>query len=743
MANDYPRKKNKQADGKPAQVNDNTTVDVVRQIDWMDEYTDDVDPKYVPEGFDSVDDYLQDMREEYTYDWDYDYENREDAIEDKKFAAGEQWDPIVLQLRVGLPCLTINSIPQFTAQVVGDWRQNRNAIEIVPNDDGNEDTAQVRGDLIRSIEMHSRASRVYDQAFESCVQCGDGAFRVAVEYAKDSVFDQDIYIRPIEDAQAVIWDRMAIDPTGRDARHCFVEDRLPRKEFQRKWPGIDPWHLNERFSAILRAGRWFDDQAVRVVEHWRMIQRNRIFALFPDGSVHIFEHDNYEDLIQKHGKPVKTRVAPCTYAQMHLCTGFAILSGPYEYQLNRLPIIRMSGRVVTIQHRRVRFGMIRFMKDPARLRNFWRSVAAEQLGYAPKAQWMAPESAVTGREDQFRKAHLTRDPLMIYNDGAEAPPIRLEPPTPQMALLNEATINTQDLKDVTGIQDASLGNVSNETSGTAILNRQREGDVANITYHDNGNAAILEAGDVINQLIPQIYDGTRIVRLIGKDESVRLQRINDPMDPKSPDLAIGSYDVALQTGPSYTTRRVEAAQAMMEAVQVWPELMTIAGDLVAKAQNWPGAEELSDRISRTIPPQFLSPEEQQKMQAKGGQAQPPIDPQVLQQMQQQMQQLAMRNQELEIKHDVHMKSLAIDAYKAETDRMRTSGDLALKGSGQRGEQMLQGIVTQQKDDHLYQQHAHDLSMEAVRQAGQQNLAHTQASLAPKPASPAVKPAKGD
>src|SRR6201984_2605252 len=112
-------------------------------------------------------------------------------------------------------------------------------------------------------------------------------------------------------------------------------------------------------------------------------------------------------------------------------------------------------------------------------------------------------------------------------------------------------------------------------------------------------------------------------------------------------------------------------------------------------------------------------------------------------MQQQMQQLAMRNQELEIKHDVQMKSLAIDAYKAETDRMRTSGDLALKGSGQRGEQMLQGIVTQQKDDHLYQQHAHDLSMEAVRRVGKQTPPITRASRAPNPASPAVKPAKGD
>jgi hypothetical protein len=79
----------------------------------------------------------------------------------------------------------------------------------------------------------------------------------------------------------------------------------------------------------------------------------------------------------------------------------------------------MTGRTVNINGRRVRHGLVRFMKDSVRLKNFWRSIAAEQLGYAPKAQWIAPESAVEGRENDFRKAHLSRDPLLVYNDGAE------------------------------------------------------------------------------------------------------------------------------------------------------------------------------------------------------------------------------------------------------------------------------------------------------------------------------------
>lgn len=626
---------------------------------------------YIPEGFDNVNEFLENMRSEYEADCDYDRINRDEAVDDKRFAAGHQWDDEVLEQRRGLPCLKINSIPQFTAQLVGDWRESRNAVKIIPAEDGDVEIASVRGDLIRSIEMKSRASRVYDSAFESMVICGDGAFRVGVEYAKDDVFDQDITLKPIDDAQSVVWDRMSIDPTGRDARRCFVDDSMPTAEFKKRWKDIDPSTLHERQKTTLRSQGWVDDNCVKVTEYWRMIERDRLLGLFEDGSVHVIDADAMEEIVEKHGMPVKTRISPCLYAQMHIVTGFSILSGPYEWQINRLPIIRMTGRVINVDGERIRYGLVRFMKDPVRLRNFWRSVAAEQLGYAPKAQWIAPEGAVEGREDMFRKAHLSRDPLLVYNDGAESPPQRVDPPQIQMALLNEAQINTQDMKDVTGIHDASLGIKSNETSGKAINARQREGDIASLTYYDNGNAAILEAGDVMNQLIPVTYDGTRIIRTIGEDEAVKLLKINDPNDPNSPNLATGNYDVALTTGTSYSTRRVAAAEAMMQAGQVWPELFGIAGDLVAKAQDWPGADKLADRIKKAIPPALLSEEEKAEM---GPQEQGGVDPAQMQEMMQEFQKMQEEMQKMQLELADKSEANSIARYKAETDRIKALSD---------------------------------------------------------------------
>ncbi len=699
-------------------------TETAQPVEVLNFDTSPVDKDYVPEGFDTVEDFLQDMREEYQLDYDFDKDNRDNALEDKLFTAGQQWDPIVLEQRKGLPCLVINSVPQFIAQLVGDWRESKRGVKVLPTEEGDKDLSDVRADLIRSVETQSRADRVYDNAFESAVQCGDGAFRVAVEYAKDDVFDQDIFIRPIDDALSVVWDRLSVDPTGRDARHCFVDDLIPTKDFERKWPDAKPSELSNREYSQMVSERWIESDGVRVTEYWRLIDRDRLLVLFEDGSVR-FVDENLDELVSKHGNPVKSRVAPCTYAQMHLVTGFDILSGPYEYRLTRLPIIRMSGRVVNVAGQRIRYGIVRFMKDSVRLRNFHRSVAAEQLGYAPKAQWIATESAVEGYEDELRKAHLSRDPLIKVSDDAIIGQNiqRLDPPKWQAALHQEAEANVQDMKDVTGIHDASLGIRSNETSGRAINARQREGDIAAITYYDNGNAAVLEAGDVMNQLISQIYDGTRIIRIIGEDEKTKFLKINDPSDPRSPDLSVGRYDVALATGASYTTRRVEAAQAMMDAVQVWPQLLQVAGDLVAKAQDWPGADDLAERLKKTIPQQFLDPEDREGP-----------DPQV-QQMEMAMQALMQENQQLKVDKEIDLKKLIIDVYNAETQRIRALSDNQVDAElSERNDiqAILEGGLKLTKADMEIDAHEHGKQMsERQQQMSEQQAQAAQAQAAPQ------------
>lgn len=280
-----------------------------------------------------------------------------------------------------------------------------------------------------------------------------------------------------------------------------------------------------------------------------------------------------------------------------------------------------------VGEQRKRFGLVRFARDSQRLKNYWRSVAAETMGLAPKATWIAPEDAIEGYEDLWKNANVSTDTL-VYNKNASQIPQRVAPPPVPTSLLQEAQMNQQDIKDTTGLHDASLGIRSNEVSGKAIQARQREGDVATITYHDNLNSSIQECGDVLNQLIPLAYDTMRTVRIIGIDDREKIMTINDPNDDESPDVTGGKYDVSLHTGPSFTTQRQEALDAMLTLMQTSPNLMGIIGDLVAENMDWPGAHQIAERLRKTIPQELLgdedkpepTPEQRAQMQAQAAQA---------------------------------------------------------------------------------------------------------------------------
>jgi hypothetical protein len=287
---------------------------------------------------------------------------------------------------------------------------------------------------------------------------------------------------------------------------------------------------------------------------------------------------------------------------MYLINGMEILDGPYELPIQRVPVFRCEGWTLTVRGKKHRWGLMRFMKDPMRLKNYDRSVIAEVLALAPKAQWAGPESAFEGREDQFRNAHRSGDPLLTWNDSATSPPQRVDPPAFPAALLQSAQMHTQDIKDVTGLHDASLGIQSNETSGKAIQARDRQGDVATYIYPDNLKEAISECGRVINDLIPIVYDTARTISILGDDESIQTHRINDPMAEKHIDLSVGKYSLVVETGPSYSTKRVESAESMMQFVQAVPQAAAVCGDLIAEAQDWPKAEAIAERLRKMLPP---------------------------------------------------------------------------------------------------------------------------------------------
>lgn len=598
----------------------------------------------IPEGFEDEQDFLSSMRQDFYDDIQYDRLNREAAISDLRFVVGDQWDDPVRQRREAArkPVITVNRLPAFVAQIIGNRRQNETVIKVLPDNGGTKDIAKLREGLMRSIQATSRAKVAYDNALAGSTMCGIGNFQVKMDYDPEDVWNQEIQIESIPDHLAVVWDRMLTDPTGSDAKHCFVVETLKKKDFYKDYPWASAADIvvDVTLRGDLRMNGWIAVDDVRVVDYWRMASHKRTFALIQDGTTQDItdimdeKAPTYDaakasqilaSIVQREdGSPIMREVN-AKYAEMYKCSGLDILEGPYRLTIPRVPVLRVPGWEVRVAEWVHRWGVTRFLKDPQRLHNFFRSVWAEKIMQTPRGVWTATAEAVAGREKEWRESHISDNPLLVWNAESGQEPKRVPPAQVENSLMAQSEMTTQDIKDVSNIHEANLGMPSNEVSGAAISARQRVSDTGTIIYHDNLNMAIEQAGVIINCLIPTVYDAPRIIKVMGADGRQELASINqpNPADPDHPllDITAGKYSVSVSTGPSTETKRIEASENMMTLVNAMPQTAAIIADLLVEAQDWPMADEIARRLRLMLPPgiidpKTMTPEEQQAAMAK-------------------------------------------------------------------------------------------------------------------------------
>jgi hypothetical protein len=635
-----------------------------------------------PPGFDNESDFLQDMRSKYEWGYGFNEHNILAGKEDAKFTVGNQWDPVVEQRRKDArkPVLTFNRLVAFMAQLVGNRLMNETEIRVFPEKAGTKEVANIREGLIRSIFKNSNADFARDEAGKYQVVCGEGYFSLCMEYAADDVFEQEIKINAVVDPYSVVLDPLSIEPSGEDAQWGFIGDDIPQQEFKKRWP----WAAEVGFLSEKRwnqSGFWLSEDTIRIVSYWRMVtEGTKVLALYTDGTVHdVTDKEEFEYFpfveTRSDGSPF-TREVPNRFAQLYICSGNNILEGPHDYPVSSIPIYRVPGWELNDGDKTHRWGLIRFLKDPQRLHNYWRSTVAEQLVAAPRNKWLTTPDAVKGHERKWRKSPSSDDPFLYYNDG-ETAPVHIPPPGIDAALVNEAGLATQDLKDISNIHEAALGMPSNEVSKVAIQQRQMVSDVGSYIYVDRRKMADTRCAKNINELISYIYDTKRTIMVIGRDDKSMLQVINDPSQPNS-DVTIGKYGVAVDVGPASETKRTLANEQMMSFVNAAPQTAASVMDLIAEAQDWPKSGEFAKRFKMMLPPGMI-PEDELTPEMKAMQEQN-------QQLQMMQQQLAQAESEAksakmlgEAKNAEARANLALaQSYKAVLDAHSRAADVESK-----------------------------------------------------------------
>lgn len=617
---------------------------------------------------------------------DAEKENRLTALEDIRFSRlEEQWpDNIIRQRDVEQrPCLTINKMPAFIRQVVNDARQNKPSIKVHPVDSGADPkTAEVINGLIRNIEYTSNADVAYDTAIEASVAGGFGYWRVGMDYAYDDTFDMDLTIERVANQFAVYGDPDSMSADSCDWNVAFVVEPLRKAEFKAKYgdkKNIDDEGVNVDFEsdAWSNAGVWLDDETVMIAEWWRREEVERVIVKCSNGYVYDKEEFEADPDLQAGVQAGVLQIVGERTTRTHKVTQ-VIMSGADVLAVNKwpgryIPIVPVYGDEIVVEGKRYLRSLIHSAKDAQRMFNYWRTTSTELVALAPRVPWIGRVGTFNTDADRWATANTTSHAYLEF-DG-EMPQRQPLDVGPAAGALQEALNASDDMKAIIGIYDASLGARSNETSGKAIMARQREGDVATFHFIDNLSRAIRHTGRILIDLIPKVYSDERIIRVLGEDGSPKSVQVNgqQPSPVVGPDgqpemdkegnpvlalhdLTAGKYDLTVTTGPSFTTRREEAAFQMTEFVRAFPDAAPVIGDILAKNLDWPGADEIAERLKAINPA------------LKQQQGLPPEVQQMIQEGQQAIQELTQKVQALEA-------DKSIDQFNAETQRMKVVGDL--------------------------------------------------------------------
>jgi hypothetical protein len=623
----------------------------------------------------SDDDLIKEARDAFELAADAEAENRRDALDDIRFARlGQQWPEQVKREREleGRPVLTINRLPAFIRQVVNDARQNKPAIVVHPVDSAADPaTAEVFNGLIRHIEQSSDAEVAYDTALDFAVTGGFGYFRINTRYAADDAFDQDLVVERVANPFSIYGDPEGTAADSSDWNVAFVVDSLPRATFEARWKGAEAVDWDGTSGGGGDYGRlsapWLDGDRVQVAEYWRREPVTRTILALSDGQVveeAVFKAQKamFDALgVKPVGRP---RTVGSHRVVQRLISGAEVLE-TVDWAGKFIPIVPVYGEELMVDGRRRLRSLVRDAKDPQRMFNYWRTTSTELVALAPKAPFIGPKGAFETDSAKWATANVQSHAYIEY-DGLQ-PPQRQPYAGPPAGALQEALNAADDMKAAMGLYDASLGARSNETSGRAIMARQREGDISTFHYIDNLSRAIRHAGRILLDLIPKVYGTARVVRVLGPDGKAssvgvaaggqggeRLRAIE-----KVYDLGAGKYDLTVRSGPSFTSRREEAATQMIELIRAYPAAAPVIGDLLARNLDWPGADEIAERLSALAPPQARgAAPEVQAAKAQLGQL---------------AQALAAAKAQIEaLKQDrAHeARKLEIEAFEAETNRMR-------------------------------------------------------------------------
>lgn len=599
----------------------------------MDNTTQDIDD--MPDSGDPV---VSRMLRNFKLSTEAESDNRERGLQALKFKAGgkDQWDSRVWDLfgQQNKPRESFNLIPQYTNHVINDMRKNMPQTRVEPGDGGDDQTATFKEDLCRAIQSSTEGEVAYDTACDSQVTSGKGYWRYITRYCDSKTKNQEIAIKWIPNPFQIYDDPNTTEQDFSDRSFLIQVEDVHMDDFN---SGYDKNYDDGQLSSIGdNAPSWasMSDKTVRIAEYWERKTVKRKIYFDENGDLTETETDDSRDVDD--------------YKVMwYKCTGVEVLE-KREWPGKYIPYVCITGTTLYIDGKVIYQGMVEPMIPVQTQFNYFMNNATYLTSLAPIAPFILDPLQIEGYEAQWDRANIDPAPFLparrFVGNQDYGTPQRSNPNVDISNSLQMMQIGKQSFSDVTGVYPSSLGEQSNEKSGKAILARQSQSDTSTFHFQDNLARGLRFGGRIMDDLMPYIYDAVRKVAALKEDKTTYTATINAPYNDngiqKHYKMTEGEYLISVTTGPSYNTKKSEAADQAIQIAQAFPAIMqTAAGPELVRTMDLVNADMIADGLERSLPPQLQTPPDLKKL--------PPQMQQIVMQSQGQIQQLQQQGQQMQ------------------------------------------------------------------------------------------------
>ncbi len=585
-------------------------------------------------------------------------DERLQCLQDRRFysIAGAQWEgPLETQF-ANKPRFEVNKCHLAVIRIISEYRNNRITVDFVSKDGSeNDKLADTCDGLYRADEQASTADEAYDNAFEEAVGGGYGAWRLRAAYEDEEDPEderQRIYIEPIYDADSsVFFDLNAKRQDKADARSCYVLTAMSRPAYKAEW-GDDPasWPKAIHQSEF----DWLTPDVVYVAEYYKVEDKKERAQVWRDldGEEKIYRDADFEDdeelldtltaigstLVRE--KPIKIRKV-----HKYIMSGSKVLEDCGYIAGKCIPIVPMYGKRWFVDNVERCMGHVRLAKDAQRLKNMQLSKLGEISALGSVEKPIVNPEQIAGHQVMWAEDNIRNFPYLLLNSMTDAngqiipagPIGYTKAPEIPAALAALLQITETDMQDLLG--NAQAGEqIRANLSEKAVELVQNSLGMQTFIYMSNMAKSMKRSGEIWLSMSKDVLveEGRRMKTVSAQGDIGSVELLKPMMTDKGKvlenDLSQAKFDVAVEVGPSSSSKKSATIRQLIEMMKIAsdPETMQVIGSMIMMNMEGEGVEEASGYFRKKLVNMgVVEPTEEEAKELAEAQANAQPDPNAL------------------------------------------------------------------------------------------------------------------